>query len=156
MREHFLFLFVNLADVCCALQVHKTLYGTNKNVSMSIKESSTNHENKKTLEYSCSEIYAVNLISGRWILSICYHLKYGKLRFSELKDRISNISERMLTLQLKKMEQEELVIKKVYAEVPVKVEYELSDIGKKLIPVLNQLEIWGKEHKAVKKNNGPS
>ncbi len=120
---------------------------------MSIKESSTNNENKKTLEYSCSEIYAVNLISGRWILSICYHLKRGKLRFSELKDKIPNISERMLTLQLKKMEQESLVIKTVYAEVPPRVEYELTEIGKKLIPVLNQLEIWGKEHKEISKNN---
>lgn len=118
---------------------------------MSIKESSTNNENKKTLEYSCSEIYAVNLISGRWILSICYHLKHGKLRFYELKNKIQNISERMLTLQLKKMEQEELIIKKVYAEVPVKVEYELTEIGKKLIPVLDQLELWGNEHKKIKK-----
>lgn len=114
---------------------------------MSIKESSTNNENKKTLESSCSEIYAVNLISGRWILSICYHLKQEKLRFFELKDRIHNISERMLTLQLKKMEQENLVIKTVHAEVPLKVEYELSEMGKKLIPILTQLESWGKEHK---------
>ncbi|ASE62268.1 helix-turn-helix transcriptional regulator [Chryseobacterium indologenes] len=118
---------------------------------MSIKESSTNNENKKTLEYSCSEIYAVNLISGRWILSICYHLKQEKLRFFELKDKIPNISERMLTLQLKKMEQEKLIIKTIYPEVPVKVEYELTEIGKKLLPVLNQLEIWGKEHKEIKK-----
>ncbi|MCS4301413.1 MULTISPECIES: winged helix-turn-helix transcriptional regulator [unclassified Chryseobacterium] len=114
---------------------------------MSIKESSTNNENKKTLESSCSEIYAVNLISGRWILSICYHLKQEKLRFFELKNRIPNISERMLTLQLKKMEQENLIVKTVYAEIPPKVEYELSEIGKKLLPVLSQLEVWGKEHK---------
>ncbi|GEN68249.1 winged helix-turn-helix transcriptional regulator [Chryseobacterium rhizosphaerae] len=120
---------------------------------MSIKESSTNNENKKTLEQCCSEIYAVNLISGRWILSICYHLKHGKLRFYELKNSIPNISERMLTLQLKKMEQENLIIKSVYAEVPLRVEYELSEIGKRLIPILNQLEIWGKEHKNAKKNN---
>ncbi len=57
----------------------------------------------------------------------------------------------MLTLQLKKMEQEKLIIKTIYPEVPVKVEYELTDIGKKLLPVLNQLEIWGKEHKEIKK-----
>lgn len=57
----------------------------------------------------------------------------------------------MLTLQLKKMEQENLVVKTVYAEVPLRVEYELSEIGKKLLPVLNHLEIWGKEHKESKK-----
>jgi DNA-binding HxlR family transcriptional regulator len=49
------------------------------------------------------------------------------------------------------MEQEELIAKKVYAEVPIKVEYELTEIGKKLIPVLDQLEVWGNEHKKVKK-----
>lgn len=57
----------------------------------------------------------------------------------------------MLTLQLKKMEQEGLIAKKVYAEVPIKVEYELTEIGRKLIPVLNQLEVWGNEHKQMKK-----
>ncbi len=133
--------------------MYKRLYGANKNVSMSIKESSTNNENKKTLESSCSEIYAVNLISGRWILSICYQLKRERLRFVELKNRISNISERMLTLQLKKMEQENLIVKTVYAEVPPRVEYELSEIGKKLLPVLDQLESWGKEHKESKKKD---
>lgn len=124
--------------------------GANKNVSMSIKESSTNHENKKNLEQSCSEIYAVNLISGRWILSICYCLKQGKLRFSELKNKIPNITERMLTMQLKKMEEERLISKQMYAEVPLRAEYELTEIGIKLIPVLDELETWGKEHKKLK------
>ncbi|MGG5208415.1 winged helix-turn-helix transcriptional regulator [Chryseobacterium sp. MIQD13] len=121
---------------------------------MSIKETSTNNENKKKLEQSCSEIYAVNLISGRWILSICYCLKQGKMRFSELKNRIPNITERMLTMQLKKMEEEQLISKKMYAEVPLRAEYELTEIGIKLIPVLDELEIWGKEHKELK--NDPS
>lgn len=118
---------------------------------MSIKESSTNHENKKGLELSCSEIYAVNLISGRWILSICYCLRTGKMRFSELRKKIPNISERMLTMQLKKMEEEKLILKTVYAEVPPRVEYELTEIGRNLIPVLDQLEIWGEDHKKIKK-----
>lgn len=117
---------------------------------MGIKESSTNSENKKNLEQSCSEIYAVNLISGRWILSICYHLRKGKSRFSELKIKIPNITERMLTMQLKKMEEEQLILKTVYAEVPPRVEYELTEIGQKLIPVLDQLEIWGEGHKKLK------
>jgi DNA-binding HxlR family transcriptional regulator len=117
---------------------------------MGIKESSTNSENKKSLEQSCSEIYAVNLISGRWILSICYCLRQGKLRFSELRNKIPNITERMLTMQLKKMEEEHLIEKTVYAEVPPRVEYELTQVGRKLIPVLDQLEIWGEDHKKIK------
>ncbi|WP_366788471.1 helix-turn-helix domain-containing protein [uncultured Chryseobacterium sp.] len=101
---------------------------------MKIKESSINHENKKDLEQSCSEIYAVNLISGRWILSICYCLRQGTLRFSELKNRMPNISERMLTMQLKKMEAELLIYKTVYAEVPPRTEYGLTATGKKINP----------------------
>ncbi|MDQ0782694.1 helix-turn-helix domain-containing protein [Chryseobacterium sp. W4I1] len=117
---------------------------------MGLKESSTNNENKKNLERSCSEIYTVNLISGRWILSICYCLRQGKLRFSELRNKIPNITERMLTMQLKKMEEEHLINKTVYAEVPPRVEYELTEVGRKLIPVLDQLETWGEEHKKLK------
>lgn len=120
---------------------------------MSIKESSTNNENKKIMEQQCPDIYAINLISGRWILSICYHLKQKTLRFSELKNMIHGITERMLTLQLKKMEHEKLITKKIYAEVPPKVEYELTNIGRKLIPILEQLDEWGKEHKNLYKDN---
>jgi DNA-binding HxlR family transcriptional regulator len=83
---------------------------------MGIKESSTNSENKKSLEQSCSEIYAVNLISGRWILSICYCLRQGKLRFSELRNKIPNITERMLTMQLKKMESKRRFMQKFHPE----------------------------------------
>lgn len=111
-----------------------------------IKKTSTNFENKKTLEKDCAEIYAINLISGQWILCICYHLKKGRLRFSALKNSIPNITERMLTLQLKKMESSQLIRREVYAEVPLRVEYELTGLGKGLLPILSQLEGWGKEH----------
>ena len=112
-----------------------------------IKENSTSNENNQVLESKCSEIYAINLISGKWILSICYYLKKGKLRFSELRDQIPNITERMLTLQLKKMEENHLIIRSVYAEVPVRVEYELSELGRRLIPIMEQLAKWGDIHK---------
>ncbi|SJZ51493.1 DNA-binding transcriptional regulator, HxlR family [Chitinophaga eiseniae] len=114
-----------------------------------IKDTSVNFENKKNLEETCAEIYAVNLISGQWILSICYYLKQGKLRFTELKNKIPNITERMLTLQLKKMEEDKLVSRTAYAEVPLRVEYELTPIGKGLLPILAQLEQWGKLHKSM-------
>lgn len=117
-----------------------------------IKETSTNFENKKGLEKSCPEIYAINMISGQWILSICYHLRGKKLRFFELKNSIENINERMLTLQLKKMEQNRLIRKEVFAEVPARVEYELTELGQSLLPVLDQLEKWGKHHIQAMKN----
>jgi DNA-binding HxlR family transcriptional regulator len=88
-----------------------------------IKETSTNFENKTTLSEECSQIYAANLIGGQWTLIICCQLTYGKMRFGELKKSIPNITERMLTLQLRKMGENELITRKVYAEVPSRVEY---------------------------------
>jgi len=112
-----------------------------------IKETSTHYENKQTLVAECPEIYAMNIIGGQWTLAICGYLINGKLRFGELRKRIPYITERMLTLQLRKMEENGLVKRTVYAEVPPRVEYELTDIGQQLKPILKQLEDWGDKHK---------
>ena len=111
-----------------------------------IKESSTCFENKQKLNTECPDIYAISIIAGQWILPICCHLSNGKLRFGELKKRIPNITERMLTLQLRKMEADKLITRTVFPEVPPRVEYELTESGKKLKPILKLLEIWGQEH----------
>jgi DNA-binding HxlR family transcriptional regulator len=112
-----------------------------------LKTTSTNFENKNGLGSVCGEIYAISILSGQWTLAICCHLANGKLRFSDLKKRIPNVSERMLALQLKKMEQNKLIVRTVYPEVPPRVEYELTESGKKLKPILEQLEQWGRMHK---------
>lgn len=117
-----------------------------------IKVSSTNYENKRTLGADCAEIYAVNLIGGQWVLAICCHLAKGKLRFGELKRKIPNITEHMLTLQLRKMEKNKLVRRTVYAEVPPRVEYELTKSGQQLEPILKQLEEWGNKHQQFAKS----
>lgn len=114
-----------------------------------IKETSTNHENKQILGSECPEIYAVNLIGGQWTLAICCYLINGKLRFGQLKKLIPNITERMLTLQLRKMEANKLVTRTVYAEVPPRVEYELTESGQQLGPIIKQLEVWGEKHKKI-------
>lgn len=113
------------------------------------KESSTHFENKMSLN-ECDQIYAVGLIAGQWTLVICCHLAEKKLRFGELKKRIPSITERMLTLQLRKMEEGGLVKRTVYAEVPPRVEYELTKSGQELRPILKQLEEWGKKHRRQK------
>ncbi|WPR77372.1 helix-turn-helix domain-containing protein [Algoriphagus sp. NG3] len=129
------------------------LYGTDKNVSMGkIKESSTNFENRQLLQDESTGIYAANLIGGQWTLFICCRLLNGKLRFSELKRKIPKITERMLTLQLRKLEENGIVVRTVYAEVPPRVEYELSGIGKELEPLMLQLEAWGAKHQEAMKN----
>ncbi|RYY52105.1 MAG: transcriptional regulator [Chitinophagaceae bacterium] len=112
-----------------------------------IKETSTNFANKKALSDECPELYASNIIGGQWPLAICGYLLNGKLRFGELKKKLPNITERMLTLQLRRLEKDRIVKRTVYAQVPPRVEYELTPIGQKLKPVIEELEKWGTLHK---------
>ncbi|KPH15208.1 helix-turn-helix domain-containing protein [Chryseobacterium sp. ERMR1:04] len=114
-----------------------------------IKETSTNFANKKALADVCLEIYASNVIGGQWSLAICCYLINGKLRFGELRKCLPNITERMLTLQLRKLEEDKILTRTVFAEVPPRVEYELTEIGYKLKPIIEELEKWGKEHKEI-------
>jgi len=112
-----------------------------------VKKTSTNFANKRALADECLEVYAANIISGQWALVICCWLVNGKLRFGELKKHLPNITERMLSLQLRKLEENNMVKRTVYAEVPPRVEYELTSIGYELKPIIQQLEKWGRKHK---------
>lgn len=114
-----------------------------------IKETSTNFANKQALAEECPEAYASNIIGGQWTLVICSWLSEGKLRFGELKERLPNITERMLTLQLRKLEEHKIISRTVYAEVPPRVEYELTAIGHELTPIIKALENWGTRHKIL-------
>ncbi|WP_345948818.1 helix-turn-helix domain-containing protein [Mucilaginibacter sp. PAMB04274] len=114
-----------------------------------VKETSTNFANKQALANECSEVHAANIIGGQWALVICSWLINGKLRFGELKRFLPNITERMLTLQLRKLEKDKIVKRTVYAEVPPRVEYELTPIGYELKPVIQELEKWGVKHKEL-------
>lgn len=114
-----------------------------------IKETSTNFANKQALSNECLEVYSTNIIGGQWSLPICYALLSGKLRFGEIKKVLPNITERMLTLQLKKLEKNKVLTRKIYAEVPPRVEYELTSIGYELKPVITELEIWAEKHKKM-------
>jgi len=115
-----------------------------------IKETSTSFANKIALADECPEVYTANIIGGQWALVICSWLLSGKLRFGELRRLLPNITERMLTLQLRKLEASHIVKRTVYAEVPPRVEYELTPIGYELKPVIKELENWGEKHKSLK------
>ncbi|MCJ7935141.1 MAG: helix-turn-helix transcriptional regulator [Chryseobacterium sp.] len=117
-----------------------------------IKETSTNFANKKALADECPEIYTSNMIGGQWALAICCYLINGKMRFGELKKRLHTITERMLTLQLRRLEKDKIITRTVFAEVPPRVEYELTEIGYKLKPIILEFEKWGKEHKQIMEN----
>ena len=113
---------------------------------MTRKKSSTYTRNETCLT-ECDLTYAINKIGGRWKLQILSLLEEKKRRYTDLKAAFSHMSERMLTLQLKAMEQDGLIKRTVYAEVPVKVEYELTDMAIALWPILNQLSAWGGRHR---------
>ena len=120
-----------------------------------IKENSTNNINRQYI-HECDLTYAVCKIGGRWKLLILDKLKIEKLRFSELRKSISGITERMLTLQLRELEKEGLVKRTVYAQVPPRVDYELTDIARELIPIWQLLSEWGGRHKELIQEELPS
>ena len=112
------------------------------------KENSTNNQNRQQLQDFCGMIYAHDLINGRWKMLILYKLEKKAMRYSELKKLLPNITERMLTLQLKALENDNLIVRSVFPEVPVKVEYALSSSAMKLSPIWHALEKWGEDHRA--------
>ncbi|SHK97619.1 transcriptional regulator, HxlR family [Chitinophaga jiangningensis] len=113
----------------------------------SIKKNSTNNINRETIKSRCPEAYAMDLIGTRWKLSVFYNLKNGPMRFTVLRDRIGNVTDRMLTLHLREMEQDGLVIRTVYPEVPARVEYQLTESAMELQPVWELLRAWGSRHR---------
>src|SRR4051794_31778866 len=88
----------------------------------------------------------LDLIDGKWKGVILFHLQRGTQRFGELRKRMPGITQRMLTKQLRALEDDNLIIPKVFAEVPPRVEYRLSEIGESLRPVIDMLRSWGESH----------
>ena len=94
--------------------------------------------------FSCTTSIAMEIIGGKWKSVILIYLIDGKKRYNELYTLISTITERTLSLQLKKLEQDGLITRKVYtSKPPLKVEYALTPFGKTLIPVLHAIAEWG-------------
>ncbi|MFT9399466.1 winged helix-turn-helix transcriptional regulator [Acetobacter sp.] len=102
----------------------------------------------KSLECSpgCAVEATLQLIDGKWKGVILYHLFQGTLRFNEIRKRLPNITQRMLTTQLRELERDGFVLRTVYPEVPPKVEYSLTPRGQTLEPVIMALKKWGDKH----------
>lgn len=94
----------------------------------------------------CSVEAAIGLIDGKWKSVILFHLMERTMRFNEIRRQIPNVTQRMLTNQLRELEEDGLISRKVYAQVPPKVEYSLSDLGRSMQPVLLALKAWGDDH----------
>ena len=89
----------------------------------------------------------LDVIGGKWKPLVIYQLKDGTLRFSQIMGKVQpRITQRMLTKELRELEKDGLVIRKVYPQVPPKVEYSLTEKAESLIPILDQLCDWGSEH----------
>lgn len=88
----------------------------------------------------------LKVLGGKWKILILWHLKDKARRFSELKRLIPEITEKMLIQQLRELEKDEIVNRKVYSDVPPKVEYSFTDYGRSLEPALKVLCQWGQEH----------
>ena len=97
---------------------------------------------------ACPVETALMLIGDKWKVLILRDLMNGTMRFGELKKSIGTVSQKVLTAQLRDMEEKGLLTRKVYAEVPPRVEYTLTENGYSLKPVLDAMWAWGAEYKA--------
>lgn len=114
-----------------------------ENIKDEVKEMSRFEE--KT--FNCEKELTLSVIGGKWKMIILWHLgKEGTKRFSELKSLIPGITQRMLVNQLRELEEDSIVSRKVYPVVPPKVEYSLTVEGESLMPILDSMYEWGKNY----------
>jgi DNA-binding HxlR family transcriptional regulator len=96
--------------------------------------------------YNCPVEAALDVIGGRWKPVIICELLNGTLRFGELRRKVPKVSERMLTQHLKELAEDGIVNRRVFKEVPPRVEYSLTEFGETLRPVMNVVSQWGQQH----------
>lgn len=102
----------------------------------------------KANDNKCPAEFTLAMIGGRWKIPIIYHLMGGRKRFTELARALNGVTQKMLTQQLREMERNGLVERKVFPQVPPKVEYSLSELGMSLRPVVDSMCRWGEQNKA--------
>ncbi len=119
---------------------------------MSLKDRSEEKKLDKVESEACAGVYncpvttAIDVIGGKWKVIILYQLRDKTLRFGELKRSIPKITQKMLTQQLRELEKDRLIKRRVYAEVPPRVEYTSTQLAEKLNPALDLLCAWGSEY----------
>jgi len=97
--------------------------------------------------FNCEKELTLTIIGGKWKMLIMWHLgKEGTKRFGELKSMMPGITQRMLVSQLRELEEDQIVHRKVYPVVTPKVEYSLTEHGRSLMPILESMDEWGKNY----------
>ena len=101
---------------------------------------------EENTNYRCTVSVTLDIIGGKWKSLILWQLSFKTLRFSQLKRRLSKVTQKMLTQQLRELERDGLIHRKVYAEVPPRVEYSLTQLGISVIPILQLMYQWGQDY----------
>ena len=97
--------------------------------------------------FNCNMELTLGIIGGKWKPIIIYHIGNNeKLRYGEIKRIVSNISERVLSRELRELESNGIILRNEYKEKILRVEYSLTDIGKEVLPLLNDLTLWGNKY----------
>ncbi len=113
-------------------------------------------EDVESMPDYCTIEVAMTVLGGKWKLVILNYLFAGPHRFGELKRALPSITQRMLTRQLRELETDGLIIRTIYREVPPKVEYSLTDIGRSLQDIATQLDHWGQWYRATQTSQPPA
>lgn len=100
----------------------------------------------RTEEYRSPAEVTISVVGGKWKILILCRLQHGVARFGELKKVIPGITQTMLTQQLRELEEDGVVQRKIFPEIPPRVEYTLTRFGESLVPVLNAMSAWGQQY----------
>lgn len=103
-------------------------------------------EGRNYKRYQCPVEATLEVIGGKWKPLILWQLRGYKMRFSGLQQNMQGISPKMLTKQLRELEEDGLILREIYPEIPPRVEYSLTEFGKTVLPVLDALCMWGNEY----------
>ena len=105
------------------------------------------YERKIPIRLDCGLDLIAEVLYGKWKVLLLWNISQGHLRPSELQRQIPDASRRVINIQLKELEEHGIVEKTIYAVVPPKVEYKLTEFGKTLLPVIDTMGDWGNQHK---------
>lgn len=107
---------------------------------------------KKTKEFmpgNCPVVFCMNIIGGKWKPSIIHMIRTDRNRYSVLLKNIKEISKQTLTNQLRELEHDGIIHRVIFPEIPPRVEYSITDYGKTLLPIIDSMYTWGKQHMSV-------
>lgn len=97
-------------------------------------------------DFRCGVEVTLAVVGGKWKGLILWHLRLKTLRFAQLQRRLRSVTQKMLTQQLRELEANGLIHRKIYAEVPPRVEYSLTDEGRRILPILELMCQWGQDY----------